>query len=425
MKILFLASSPASLERLNLEEEARTITERARRAKYGSTIEIQSRWAVRSEDLQQTLLDVDPDVVHFSGHGEGQHGVILHAADEGSGERVSSNALANLFRVLKGNVRLVVLNACYSQAQANAIVQEIDFVIGMSDAIHDEAAKVFAGALYRGLASGSSVQDAFDMGLNELELSGFESDLELPRLLIRSNADANQTVLVQENPSPSKRRLNSVHLGLALGVLGILLTLFAWLVPRGAAPTLQDLLPEEVSRSAVPDLYALRLQVLDPNGYPVDGSSIRASSGNEPHLLPDSWWQLEIPRAKVPWDGQISLWAEHPQWKTAREVVSLGDDPNPALEIRLEVPREHIRGSVVDAEGRLIEGARVSVQNHDGSSAITGSDGRFELWVSAARHAKARLHVKHADYPPPQGGSCFVGRDGCALILELDRLGGH
>lgn len=421
MKILFLASSPASLQRLNLEEEARAITERARRAKYGHTIEIQSRWAVRSEDLQQTLLDVEPHVVHFSGHGMGQEGVVLHAEAEEDTKRVSSHALASLFRVLNGNVRLVVLNTCYSEDQAKVIVQEIDFVIGMSDAIRDEAARVFAGALYRGLASGASVQSAFDMGLSELELAGFDGDLDLPRLLVRPEADANQTVLVKETHSPWWRRLRQRHLGLALVLLGVLLTIVAWLFPRGTAPPSKDLPPEEVARSAVPDLYALRLQILDPSGRPVDGSSVRASSGNEPHLLPDGWWQLEIPRAKVPFDGQISIWAEHPQWKTARKAVRLGDDPNPALEIQLEVPRERIGGSVVDAEGRLVEGARVNVQNHNGSSAVTSSDGRFELWVSAARHARARLYVEHADYPPPQGGACFVGRDGCALILELDR----
>lgn len=421
MKILFLASSPASLQPLNLEAEARAITERARRAKYGHTIEIQSRWAVRSGDLQQTLLDVEPHVVHFSGHGIGQEGVVFHAEAEADTKRVSSNALANLFGVLRGNVRLVVLNACYSQEQAKAIVQEIDFVIGMSDAIHDEAAKVFAGALYRGLASGASVQSAFDMGLSELELAGFERDLDLPKLLVRPDADANQTVLVKEMHSPLWRRLRLRHLGFALGLLGVLLTIIAWLFPRGAALPSNDLPSKEVSRLALPDLYALRLQVLDPSGRPIDGSSVRTSSGNEPHLLPDGWWQLEIPRAKVPLDGQINIWAEHSQWKTARKVVRLGDDPNPALEMRLEVPRERVGGSVVDAEGRLIEGARVSVQNHDGSSSITDSDGRFELWISAAQHAKARLYVEHANYPPPQGGSCFVGRDGCSLILELDR----
>ena len=45
---------------------------------------------------------------------------------------VSSAALADLFKVLKDNIRVVVLNACYSEEQAQAIVEEIDFVVGMA-----------------------------------------------------------------------------------------------------------------------------------------------------------------------------------------------------------------------------------------------------------------------------------------------------
>ena len=44
---------------------------------------------------------------------------------------------------------MVVLNACHSHEQAKAIVQEIDFVVGMADSIGDEAARVFAAAFYR------------------------------------------------------------------------------------------------------------------------------------------------------------------------------------------------------------------------------------------------------------------------------------
>src|SRR4051794_34439370 len=56
---------------------------------------------------------------------------------------VSAFALNRLFGVLKDNIRVVVLNACYTRAQADAIADVIDCVIGMNAAIDDEAARVF------------------------------------------------------------------------------------------------------------------------------------------------------------------------------------------------------------------------------------------------------------------------------------------
>ena len=40
-----------------------------RSAEYRDTLELVSAWAVRPDDLQQLLLQHQPHVVHFSGHG--------------------------------------------------------------------------------------------------------------------------------------------------------------------------------------------------------------------------------------------------------------------------------------------------------------------------------------------------------------------
>ena len=122
-------------------------------------------------------------------------GIVLHSADQNDESLVDADALADLFRVLKDGIRVVVLNACYSDVQAQAIVKEIDFVVGMSDSIEDDAARVFAAAFYRGLAFGRSVRTAFDLGINELKLLGLGHSDAIPQLLVRTGVDAN-TVLV-------------------------------------------------------------------------------------------------------------------------------------------------------------------------------------------------------------------------------------
>lgn len=191
MKVLFLAANPLSSSRLALDEEARAIEEKVRDAKYRDLIAIRTRWAVRPEDLQQALLEDEPTVVHFSGHGGGIVGIVLHSADQINETLVASEALTDLFRVLKDNIRVIVLNSCYSEVQARSIVEEIDFVVGMSDSIEDDAARVFAAAFYRGLAFGRTVQTAFDLGINELKLLGLEHSEAIPQLLVRPGRNAN------------------------------------------------------------------------------------------------------------------------------------------------------------------------------------------------------------------------------------------
>lgn len=201
MKVLFLAANPAISSRLALDEEARSIEHKVRDAKYRDSVDMRTRWAVRPDDLQQALLEIEPSVVHFSGHGGGPLGILMHSSDPAKESLVSAEALADLFRVLKGGIRVVVLNACYSETQARAIVAEVDFVVGMSDSIGDEAARVFAAAFYRGLAFGHSVGKAFDLGMNELKLMGLNHDVSIPQLLVRPGVDAGTTVLVTGSPS--------------------------------------------------------------------------------------------------------------------------------------------------------------------------------------------------------------------------------
>lgn len=196
LRITFLAANPLNSDRLALDEEARSIEKKLRDSKHRDLVTFRTRWAVRPGDLQQALLEDEPVIVHFSGHGGGLVGIVLHSQDQNAERLVAEEALVDLFRVLKGEIRLVMLNACYSEVQAHAIVQEIDFVVGMSDSVDDYAARVFAAAFYRGLAFGKPVQTAFDLGINELRLLGFGDEDGIPKLLVRSGVDASSTRLV-------------------------------------------------------------------------------------------------------------------------------------------------------------------------------------------------------------------------------------
>ncbi|MFB2837792.1 effector-associated domain EAD1-containing protein [Floridanema evergladense] len=169
IKILFLAANPSDTTRLKLERESRSIDRALRQAEFRDRFEIIQHWAVRVGDLQELLLRHKPDIVHFSGHGSAASEIILED-NLGKSHPVSVRALSQLFCILKDNIRCVVLNACYSKVQAQAIAEHIDSVVGMSKAITDDAAISFATAFYQGLGYGRDLKTAFDLGCVQIDM---------------------------------------------------------------------------------------------------------------------------------------------------------------------------------------------------------------------------------------------------------------
>jgi hypothetical protein len=201
VKILFLAANPSATTRLALDEEIRAIDAKIQSAKHRDRLDLKSHWAVRLDDLSGILLRHSPQVVHFSGHGD-KSGAIILVGSNGQAKAVPAKALAGLFRVLKDNVRVVVLNACYSATQAKAIVKEIDCAVGMSDPIDDDHAIAFAAEFYQALAFGRSVQEAFDLGVVRLVGEGVADAEQLVKLHKRRGVKPAEIVLVVDNTLP-------------------------------------------------------------------------------------------------------------------------------------------------------------------------------------------------------------------------------
>ncbi len=166
--ILILAANPTDTSRLRLDVEVREIEEGLQRASKGRQFKLVQKWAGRSRDFYRAILEHKPQIVHFCGHGTSVDGIILED-DTGQPILVDQQALSKLFKLfaVKG-VECVVLNACYSQQQADAISQYIKYVIGMNQALGDKAAITFAVAFYDALAAGETVQFAFDLGCSQL-----------------------------------------------------------------------------------------------------------------------------------------------------------------------------------------------------------------------------------------------------------------
>ncbi len=122
-----------------------------------------------------------PNIVHFSGHGAGEEGLAFED-ETGQLKLVETEALAGLFELFAGHIECVVLNACYSEVQAKAIAQHIPSVVGMNKAIGDRAAIEFALGFYDALGAGKTVEFAYKLGCNSIEIAGIPENL-IPQLL--------------------------------------------------------------------------------------------------------------------------------------------------------------------------------------------------------------------------------------------------
>jgi hypothetical protein len=170
-RILLLSANPKNTDKLRLDEEIREIQIGLERSRKRDQFEIITQSALRVDDLRRALLDREPHIVHFSGHGAGANGLALEN-NSGQMQLVSTASLAQLFGLFQDKIECVVLNACYSETQAEAIHQHIDCVVGMNNPIGDRAAIEFAVGFYDALGAGRSYQDAFKFGCNAIDLQG-------------------------------------------------------------------------------------------------------------------------------------------------------------------------------------------------------------------------------------------------------------
>jgi hypothetical protein len=177
LSILFLASEPTDTARLRLGEEFREIHEKLKIAKLRDQFRLElPQLSARSIDIAQALLDVQPQIVHFSGHGTST-GALCFENQIGETHLIQPDALAALFEQFVNQVDCVLLNACYSELPAKAIAEHIEYVIGMNQAIEDKAAIAFAVGFYQALGAGRTIEDAYKLGCVQIRLQGISEHL--------------------------------------------------------------------------------------------------------------------------------------------------------------------------------------------------------------------------------------------------------
>jgi hypothetical protein len=187
ISILILAADPTNETHLRLGEEFREIQGQLRSAKQRDRFKLEMpQLSLRPSDISQALLDESPRIVHFSGHGTST-GALCFEDQIGESHLIQPDALAALFEQFADQVDCVILNACHSEAQAIAIAEHVEYVIGMNQAIGDKAAIAFAVGFYQALGAGRTIEEAHKLGCVQIRLHGIPEYLA-PVLVTRTQS---------------------------------------------------------------------------------------------------------------------------------------------------------------------------------------------------------------------------------------------
>jgi hypothetical protein len=112
-KILFLAANPIGTPQLRLDKEFRDIESALTQSKNREDFEIAAKWAVRTQDIQQALLNEGANIIHFSGHGDAQIAGDQSPADSRKLTPVGKGS--TLIGVLWSKMYRASLNHCHLQ----------------------------------------------------------------------------------------------------------------------------------------------------------------------------------------------------------------------------------------------------------------------------------------------------------------------
>jgi len=182
IRVLFVLSCPPTQTNLDTNEELRKIRAALVAAPHRDRFTIEMITAATYDDLRDSLLRHSPHILHIACHGTDDAELIL-SDGHGGEERIDAPTFVDLLDVLRADLRLVILNACHSAAITHRLVPAIDLAIGMRGEVNDSGAIHFAAVFYGAVATGSTVEAGFRLGVNELRRR--KAQIDTPELLPR------------------------------------------------------------------------------------------------------------------------------------------------------------------------------------------------------------------------------------------------
>ena len=193
--VLYLMANPIKKHTLRVDAEVKSVNAEIRRSRFRDNISLHQSPAADFDDILHGLNDHRPRIVHFSGHGN-TDGVAM---DGGGIKRtktkfVTFDLLGKAFAATDNPPDVVMLNACQSVGARKSLLGTAKAIIVMQDLVTDIAAVAFATKFYGAIASGQSLQAAFDQGRVAVEAVSLD-EASTPALITANGVNAKNLYL--------------------------------------------------------------------------------------------------------------------------------------------------------------------------------------------------------------------------------------
>ncbi len=183
-RMLLVVADPIDSARLDLTGEIRAIERELSLAPVPRPVETRLLLAATLDDLHRELLGYRPHIIHFCGHAS-NNALWLRDVEQPS-RAIASSSLAGLLAAHESPLSLVVVNACESDEIALTLAEHVACAIGFAATVDDATARTFAVAMYRTLAAGRSVEEAFQQAVAVIQPVAAEAG---PRLHCRDGVN--------------------------------------------------------------------------------------------------------------------------------------------------------------------------------------------------------------------------------------------
>lgn len=204
-KILILLANPKNPETPHRSKEVRAIREALKRARQGDSFELEDRPDIEASELSQELATVEPYIVNISGDEDGIDKLIFETESGNITLQKPEEVIAQFFKHYAQSIKCIILNGCYSDKQAKELVQNIDFIIGISRKLESSKTNKFLGEFYYQLGVGRSIKDSYDLGCSLLQRTTKCDKTQLPMFLDRAKEERRKAL--EENLSSSDKDL--------------------------------------------------------------------------------------------------------------------------------------------------------------------------------------------------------------------------
>jgi hypothetical protein len=193
--VLYLVADPVKATPLRIDAEVQRVQEAIRGSVFRDNITVEYRPAAGLDTLIDGLNDHRPQIVHFSGHGDGRsiatdNGKVLNSA----AHKLSFDLLAKALAATDNPPDVIVINSCRSSGARKALCPPGKIVISMRAPVTDIAAIAFARRFYAAIASGQSVKAAFEQGKVAVEAISFQ-EADTPELFHMRNINPAKVIL--------------------------------------------------------------------------------------------------------------------------------------------------------------------------------------------------------------------------------------